>query len=57
VPDVEWWDRGLLAHGSYDDDVAGEVVELKDNKVGAAVVQHCTGLEGGAGAFLHLMRI
>ncbi len=34
APDVEWWDRVLLVHGSYEQDVSVEEVALKDNKVG-----------------------
>jgi hypothetical protein len=36
IPDVEWWDKGLLAHGSYEQDVPEDInqpVAIKDNKV------------------------
>jgi hypothetical protein len=38
VPEVEWWDKALLPHASYAQDVepaveAGQPVTLKENKV------------------------
>ncbi len=36
VPAVEWWDKGLLAFGSYEQDVPEDVqepIQLNDRKV------------------------
>lgn len=42
VPDVEWWDKGLLVHGSYEEDVGEQEVALKDSKVGCTrQLLHC----------------
>ncbi|CAD7695809.1 unnamed protein product [Ostreobium quekettii] len=33
VPDVEWWDRLILANGSYEEDLGDDAVSLRENKV------------------------
>lgn len=43
VPDVEWWDKLLLTHGSYED-VGDEHVELRPNKI-TFYVEHPVPLE------------
>ncbi len=37
-PEVEWWDRNLLATGSYGADVGPERVAIKESKVGSEEV-------------------
>ena len=38
-PDVEWWDRNLLASGSYTQDIGeNDGVAIKESKVSAVVL-------------------
>lgn len=43
-PDVEWWDRNLLASGSYETDIRDEVVAIKESKI-TLYVEHPVAIE------------
>ena len=39
-PDVEWWDRNLLATGSYREDIGETGVAIKESKVRMTPLPH-----------------
>ncbi len=45
-PDVEWWDRNLLATGSYREDIGETGVAIKESKVSTPLLLpvHCSRL-------------